>query len=187
MENKIKSKSKVKMVWSISLIILILQFLIEHFWGLQLLILSLNANFIRLILIFNLLVSPIYFFNYNKYKLLKKIYGILSVICSIFIIYLYMFMLSGNKYFYFQTPYKSNSRNLIVEETSWLLSGDSNFYERKYGLFIKSLNQSISTDDGFRPFSTDQYEIKWLDENRVQVDYEYGSMNIWKTDIISFN
>ncbi|WAG69692.1 hypothetical protein [Clostridium sp. CF011] len=187
MENKIKIKSKFKMVWSLSLVLLILQFLIEHFWGLQLLILGLNANFIRLILSLNLLVSPIYFFNYNKYKLLKKIYGILSVICSIFIIFLYMLIFSTNKYFYFQTPYKNSGKTLVAEETTCLMSGSSNFYEQKYVIFIKPLNESISTDDVVRPFSNDQYKIEWLDENRVQIDYIYNPRGIQKSDIISFN
>ncbi|MBU3181881.1 hypothetical protein KPL38_12185 [Clostridium psychrophilum] len=102
------------------------------------------------------------------------------------IIFLYMFGFSGNKYFYFQNPYKNNSRILVAEETSWLLSGSTSFYERKYGIFIKPINQSITTDDGYRPFSNDEYKIKWLDEDRMQLDYGYGSMNIWKTDIISF-
>ncbi|MBU3090927.1 hypothetical protein KPL35_02400 [Clostridium sp. CF011] len=104
-----------------------------------------------------------------------------------FIIFLYMLIFSTNKYFYFQTPYKNSGKTLVAEETTCLMSGSSNFYEQKYVIFIKPLNESISTDDVVRPFSNDQYKIEWLDENRVQIDYIYNPRGIQKSDIISFN
>ena len=56
---------------------------------------------------------------------------------------------------------------------------------KKFGVFIKPLDIEINTDDGFRPFSTDSYEINWIDEDAVNVRYNYGNEDVWKSEIIT--
>lgn len=183
MENDIDTKLEVKMIWKLFSILLIFQVVIEKTWGLKLLILGINANFIKLILFLILLLSPIYFFDYDKDMEIKKIYRVISIISVIPILLLYTLTLSGDKYFYFKAPYEHSYRELIVEETAV----SSNFYERKYIIFIKPIDGGILTDNGYRPFSTDTAEVKWLDENSVKLDYAFSSRGIYKTEIIRFN
>lgn len=187
MKNKINGKSKLKMIWNLSLIFLIIQISIEKIWGLYLLIFGMNANLIKLIFFIIVLLLPICFFNYNKNRVIKMIYVFLSVMLVVINLFNYLFFLSEAKYFYFYSPYEHINRVLIAEEKAFLLAGNISFYERKYGIFIKPLNKYIRTDDGYRPFSNNAVTLKWLDENSVQLDYKFGSEGITKTEIIRFN
>jgi len=186
MKNEMNIKSKVKRFWILSLIFITIQILIEKVWRLKLLILGVNGNGIKLVLLLILLISPICFFNYNENMGVKKTYRVISIMCVLPILFVYMFLFAGDKYFYFTSPYEHSKRVLIAEESAILFSGSSSFYERKYVIFIKPINGYITTDDGFRPFSCDAFTLKWLDENSVQLDYSYGSNFITKTEIIRF-
>ena len=183
MKTEINSKLEVKMIWSFFSILLLFQVVIEKTLGVKLFILGINANFIKLILFLILLLSPIYFFDYEKDMEMKKIYRVISIMSVIPMLLLYALTLSGDKCFYFKAPYEHSYRELIVEETA----GSSSFYERKYIIFIKPIDGYILTDNGYRPFSTDTAEVKWLDENSVKLDYAFSSRGGYKTEIIRFN
>ncbi|WP_158078755.1 hypothetical protein [Clostridium puniceum] len=48
---------------------------------------------------------------------------------------------------------------MVIEESSFLLAGCSSFYEREGFIFIKDLKNSITTGDGYRPFSNNHYDL----------------------------
>jgi len=123
--------------------------------------------------------------NYNTKKILKYIINFLAVICIVLLLFINLMVNSSKSYFYFKSPDKSHT--LVVEEDSFLLSGWSNFYERKGLIFIKSLKKQIFTDDGYTPFSCNDYELKWLDNNSVEIIYGFGSMSIYKKELIRFD
>lgn len=54
-------------------------------------------------------------------------------------------------------------------------------------MFIKTLKQQISTDDGYKPFSNNDYEIKWIDNNVVEITYGFGNANVYKKESVKFN
>lgn len=186
-ENKTKICISKKMGIGIFIVgFLIIQMSIEAIFGLKLLILGLNANFIRFILVLTLIMLPVFKENVNPNKakrILRSIYTVLTILAVLFLIFMYMFIFSGNKYFYFKNPDKA--RTLVVEECSWLLSGGSNFYERKYGIFIKYTGDSILTDDGFRPFSNNAYNLKWTNDSTAQLNYDFGSGGYWSSEKIT--
>lgn len=101
----------------------------------------------------------------KKFRILKSI--ILFLLISIFINGCYNNQKITNKREY----------NLIV-------INNSKEDIKRFGIFIKSLNKSISTDDGFRPFSNDQYRIEWIDDTTVKLEYDFGSNGIWKSETI---
>lgn len=113
-----------------------------------------------------------------------KILAIIIAVCAIVVFYsdIYGFGSEDPKYYYFNSPDGTNT--LIVEEKAWLLGGWSNFYVKENSLFIRGINQGITTDDGYRPFSFDDYELSWIDNNTVKLSYGYGERNIKKTEII---
>lgn len=185
MENKINKKSLIQKFWYLCLILIIFQFLMEVFWGLELLIYDVNTSFLMLLLVLMLLLLPIFFLDYNKNKIDKKTYLVFATIVAVFILLQYVFCFSSSKYFYFNSPYKDSNRVLVVEESSLWTSGDDYFYERKYMIFIKRINAHISYKT--RPFSTGTANIKWLNENSVQVDYIYNTKGNYKTEIIKFD
>jgi hypothetical protein len=109
---------------------------------------------------------------------------IITIFCIIFI--LASFTFSGGfweadkSYFEFKSPYNNT---IIIEECSWLLGGWSNVYQKESSNIICGLNGNISTDDGYRPFSNNDYNIEWS-INSVKITYGFGSENIHKSEII---
>ena len=175
-------KKILKYAWVGVVILLMVQVFIERYFHLKLIIFKLNSVFISLLLIISIIVLPMFIFHYNKYKIIKIIYNIIGSILIVFMCFIYLFACSGNKYFQFKSPY--DDKVLVVEETSFLLFGGSNFYQKKYIIFMESIGGSISTDDGYRPFSHNQYNIKWVDENTVEINYDFGSGGIWEKEVI---
>lgn len=166
-------------------IFMIIQSCFQYYGGLMLLIFNLNGDFIRLILFLILIFLPVSKIKNNRYKeekIARAVYTTMAIIVTTFTIFFYMLLFSGNKYFYFHNPNKT--RTLVAEETSFLLSGTTNFYERKYGIFIKYTGHSIGTDDGYRPFSNNEYGIVWKDNSIARVNYDFGNAGIWKSEVV---
>lgn len=174
----------IKKIWIIYIVLLVVNMFILFQLGLKILILRISPNFINYILLLLVLICPIFFWNPIRKNVvwIKISYNIIATVIILLSLLSYLFFSSEYRYFIFDSPCKNNT--LIVEEDSFLLSGNSNFYERKFGIFIKSLNKSISTDDGFRPFSNDQYRIEWIDDTTVKLEYDFGSNGIWKSETI---
>lgn len=109
----------------------------------------------------------------------------IALIFSIGINTLCIMLDSDNKEFYFESP--NNTNTLIVEECSFLLGGWSNFYQRKYNIFKKPLSNGhdITTDDGYKPFSFNDYNIHWFNDNEFKIEYGYGSNGLVKEVIIN--
>ena len=185
-ENEMKRESKfiIKKIWLISIIIFITVIILSCFFKIKFFIFGINPNFLYYILFLISIICPIVFFCCEKEDMLlgKLIYTITMVLIIAISMFIYMFLFSGNKYFTFKSTQRTN--DLVIEEKSFLLSGISTFYEKKFGVFIKPLDIEINIDDGFRPFSTDSYEINWIDEDTVNVRYNYGNEDVWKSEII---
>ncbi|WP_460294095.1 hypothetical protein [Clostridium tertium] len=186
-KSNIKSKSSIKKLWLGFLILFVIINFIHKSLGYKMLIYKISPNFLNYILFLGLIICPMIFYNYkkDKGKWLKVVYNSIITIIILVSMFFYLMFYSENKYFIFKSPNKTNT--LVVEEKAFLLSGHSNFYERKFGLFIKALNKGVSTDDGFRPFSNNQYKITWVDNNSVKLEYDFGSSGIWKVEFIDLN
>lgn len=124
-------------------------------------------------------------FSYVRKILAKVIVILIAIMIFCYINFSFGFSYTYPEYFYFTSP--DNSMTLIVEENSWSLGGWSNFYVMKNELFIKDLKTSISTDDGHRPFTNEDYTLLWINNNTVKISYGYGQGDIIKTEIIKLN
>lgn len=175
-----------KRIWLVILLVFIVIRFILNPQGIKVLLFNISPNFINLVLFLGIIICPIIFWIPKKreIKWLKIVYNIITSIILVFSLIIYLFFYSEIKYFNFKLSY--GNRTLIVEEDSFLLSGRSHFYKKSFGIFIKSLNQEISTDDGFRPFSTNSYQLIWEDKDTVRIDYNFGSAGIWKSETINF-
>ncbi|MCR1949859.1 hypothetical protein NSA50_02145 [Clostridium sp. DSM 100503] len=180
----IKLKSRIKKLWLGFLILFVIINFILRPLGYKILIYKVSPSFFSYILILGL-IYLIILFDFKKHKWIKGAYSMFAIIFILSSILFYMLFYSETKYFTFKSPNKNNT--LVVEEKAFLLSGYSNFYERKFGIFIKSLNECISTDDGFRPFSNNQYKITWVDNNTIKLEYDFGSLGIWKVEFIDLD
>lgn len=180
--NNKKLKSKLLILILLRILILIL----NNKFSLYIMIWKVNQDIIiaMLYVAITIIISKI-ILSYNNRKILKYMVNILAVGYIIVILFATFIMNSDISYFKFKSPNKDHT--LVVEEQSFLLAGYSKFYERKYLIFIKKLDQSISTDDGYKPFSSNDYKLEWIGNNSVKITYGFGSMGIKKNETIKFN
>lgn len=87
---------------------------------------------------------------------------------------------ADKSYFEYKSPY---NKTIIVEECSLLLGGWSNVYQKINSNIICRLNGNISTDDGYRPFSNNDFNLEWS-INSVNITYGFGSGNVRKSEVI---
>ncbi len=177
-------KRYLKYIWTIALSLEVILYLIFYFFRLKIYLFNIGPNSIVLGLLMLILILPMMFFDYVDKTLIKVIYNLAVVILIPIIIFGYIMFYSEYRYFTFKSPNKANT--LVVEEKTFLLSGWSDVYERKYGIFIKQIDGMISNDDGFRPFSSEAYTLQWKDDNTVIINYSFGSADLWKTEVIKF-
>lgn len=177
-------KKYLKYIWTIALSLEVILYLIFYFFRLKICLFNIGPNIIVLGLLMLILILPMMFFDYVNKTLIKVIYNLTIVVLIPIIIFGYIMLYSEYRYFTFKSPNKLNT--LVVEEKTFLLSGWSDVYEKKYGIFIKQIDGEISTDDGFRPFSNETYKLQWSNENTVIVNYSFGSEEVWKSEVINF-
>lgn len=82
------------------------------------------------------------------------------------------------RYFALHSP--DGAHTVVAVEESWLLGGWTYFYEPVCHGLMRKLDSSLSTDDGYRPFSNGTYELTW-ETDRLLVRYDFGSGGVWKT------
>ncbi|WP_297713096.1 hypothetical protein [Clostridium sp.] len=177
-------KKYLKYIWTIALSLEVILYLIFYLFRLKICLFNIGPNIIVLGLLMLILILPMMFFDYNNKTLVKVIYNLAIVILTPMIIFGYIMLYSEYRYFTFKSPNKVNT--LVVEEKTFLLSGWSDVYEKKYGIFIKQIEGEISNDDGFRPFSNEAYKLQWINENTVIINYSFGLGGGWESEVINF-
>ncbi|WP_207710264.1 hypothetical protein [Clostridium sp. C2-6-12] len=147
---------------------------------------NINQSTIDLIVNISLVIVIMLIVNEYVRKSIKYMINFITIISIGMLLFRYSLFNYENIYFYFDAPDKSHT--LVVEESSFLLAGRSTFYKREGFIFIKDLNNSITTDDGYRPFSNNHYDLKWLENKSVELSYDYGAgKSEYKKEIITFD
>lgn len=138
---------------------------------LYILISNINQVIVNLIINIVIVVSVVLLLNIKAKRVRKYIQNVCASLLIIYLIFLYFFADSGKSYFYFQSP--DQTKMLVVEEDTWLIAdGRCNFYSKE-GIFVKG-GGGITTNNGGRPFTSNSYELKWLDNSTVELNYFYG-------------
>ena len=157
----------------ILLLFRIVTFMLNRQFDIYLMFLGINQSIINSILYILIIISITVTFYQNLKKFSKYLLLFMASACIVVILFVTSIINSDKDYFYFESPNKSYT--LIVEENAFLLSGWSNFYEKKGIFFIKNIKKQITTDDGYKPFSDGNYDVNWINENSVKINYDYGT------------
>lgn len=75
------------------------------------------------------------------------------------------------RYITWQDP--DAAHTLVVEESSFLLSGHGTFYQKVSPFLMRKVG-SYSADDGYRPFSNGSYALTWQ-QGGLLVEYNNGT------------
>ncbi|WP_088051172.1 hypothetical protein [Virgibacillus dakarensis] len=85
-----------------------------------------------------------------------------------------LFLYSDARYIYFTSPDKKES--FVVEETM-----HSEIYQISNSGMFKTHLVNIRSDDGFRVFSNNKYQLKWVEPNLLKIHYVFDiSSNKYK-------
>lgn len=170
---KFGNNKRLKITLLILVLIRAVLLVLNKRFHIYILIFFINQSPINLILDISIIICIMKLMNHKINKVIKGLLNSVSVIVTIMLILITIFLNCEKRYFYFKGPNKL--KTLVVEEDSFLLSGWSRFYERKGLIFIKDINRVIYTDDGYKPFSNNKYKLKWLDDYSVELHYDSGA------------
>ena len=123
-------------------------------------------------------VCALIFVNFHN-KLIIALSVVLLVLGLGFTFLLFTFFTASYDAKYFE--FKSDSKTIIVEKWSWLLAGGSNVYQKVNPFIMVYLDGYIGTDDGYRPFSNNDYNIEW-EESAVIITYGFGNPGVEHTE-----
>lgn len=111
--------------------------------------------------------------------------GIVVVVCLTLIGVPYAWLagfITEPRYFTFSSP--DGAHTIVVEEESFLLAGFGSVYKKENALFM-SKKAGYSTDDGYRPFSANDYRLTWGQAN-ASLTYGFGAMGLDRSVEIPF-
>lgn len=128
---------------------------------------------------FVILISALLYISKIKDRRILKLIMVSILILLILINSFITYFLFDNEEYIFNSPNKKNA--IIVDENTFILSTNYNFYEEKYGIFKKDLHKSISADIRF--FNDNQYWIEWQSENVANIRYAFRSGSMYTKDI----
>ncbi len=89
-----------------------------------------------------------------------------------------------HEYRYFEVVSDDGKHEIIIKEGSYLLSGEGAFYEKTSLITMVKVGE-YSTDDGYRPFTHNCYEIEWH-ENSFEVTYSFNGSEITKKETAQY-
>lgn len=142
-----------------------------------------NSRIKNVIIYFLIIDISISVFIFIRNRILKT-YVIVVCILFGFLNYIFNgFMEPDIAYFEFTSP---DNKTIIIEEYGILFSGWGKVYQKKDNHIVIDLKGNISTDDGYLPFSNNNYKLKW-NKNSVTITYGFGSEGIEKTETIKLN
>ncbi|MBR4858959.1 MAG: hypothetical protein IKU08_07220 [Clostridia bacterium] len=121
--------------------------------------------------------STLFFFSFylsSKKSKHKAVIAVVSFAVSVLLMIEVVFIYSRQpEYEYFKIVSDDKQHEIIIKEGSYLLSGAGAFYEKTSPITMVKIGE-YSTDDGYRPFSDNRYEIDW-NENGFEVTYSFDS------------
>ncbi len=132
--------------------------------------------------------STLFFFSFylsSQKSKHKAVISVVSFIVSVLLMTEVGFAYSRKpEYEYFEIVSDDKQHEIIIKEGSFLLSGAGAFYEKTSPITMVKIGE-YSTDDGYRPFTDNRYEIEW-NENGFEVSYSFDGSGITKKETAQF-
>ncbi len=118
----------------------------------------------------------------SKYR---AVVALVSAIVSVLLMIEVGFAYSRQpEYEYFEIVSDDRKHEIIIKEGAFLLSGAGAFYEKTSPITMVKIGE-YSTDDGYRPFTYNRYEIEW-NENGFEVTYSFDGSGITKKETAQY-
>lgn len=132
--------------------------------------------------------STLFFFSFylsSQKSKHRAVIALVSIIVSVLLMTEVGFAYSRQpEYEYFEIFSNDKNHEIIIKEGSFLLSGEGAFYEKTSPITMVKIGE-YSTDDGYRPFTDNRYEIDW-NENGFEVTYSFNGSAITKKETAQY-
>lgn len=102
------------------------------------------------------------------------------IVLAVLFVCLWVGFITEPRYYVYHSPNQQDT--IVIKEEAFLLAGYGSMYVKENAFFMKRV-EGYSTDDGYRPFQNDDYQLEW-GEDEVTVTYGFGSMGIQKEIVI---
>ena len=170
-----------RIVFLISLILLIIPLALKQFAGLQLFLPDSVRTTLLLIDEAVIVVSLLLGFRLSQYRWMRIVAAcLLGILVALSVVVTSL----GHKNVITVVD-DTGPETLVIEQSTWDLGTDNRLYIKENALFIRSLNKNLITATSSTPFSTGNYTLDWA-EDTVTIRYkEGGSANsIWSTAVV---
>lgn len=149
----------------ISLIFRVFIFILNKFFQLSIL-----GSITTEIINFIILLSAFFLFIYGE--ILIYIIVSLTIVNTVALI-----IHVEPKEYYFKSPNRINT--LVAVEHSHLLNGWVDFYEKKYFIFKKKIeNSTVGINNGYRSFHNRDFIMTWINDDEVEIYIPHGIPSI---------
>ena len=98
------------------------------------------------------------------------------ILLAVLLMFSWIGFITEPRYYVYHSP--DHEKTIVIEEEAFLLTGYGSVYVKENALFMKNV-QGYTTDDGYRPFRNEDYELGW-GSDYVRIIFGYGSMGIQK-------
>jgi len=102
------------------------------------------------------------------------------IVLAVLFVCLCVGFITEPRYYVYHSPNQQDT--IVIKEEAFLLAGYGSIYVKENAFFMKRA-EGYSTDDGYRPFQNDDYQLEW-GEDEVTVTYGFGSMGVQKEILI---
>ena len=98
------------------------------------------------------------------------------IVLAVLFVCLWVGFITEPRYYVYHSPNQQDT--IVIKEEAFLLAGYGSIYVKENAFFMKRAGD-YTTDDGYRPFQNDDYQLEW-GEDEVTVTYGFGSMGVQK-------
>ncbi|WP_103981690.1 hypothetical protein [Helcococcus massiliensis] len=120
-------------------------------------------------------------------KTIYKIFiALLWIPLIIFFLYASLVVMIKSDDYYYEFQSDNKKHEIVIQESTFLLSGSLNIYDRKNAFVVEKLNKDdIFLDDAIRPIYFGDYHIKW-DENILKFSFYLRDQVYWKVITVDY-
>lgn len=173
-----------RIVFAVSLLLLLVPLCLENFCGLYLFLPEAVKATLMLVLEVVIVVSLLLGFRLSEYRWLRVIVTCLLGV----LVALSMLLTLTTQRDVVTVVDDSGPHTLVIQQNSWELGTDNRLFLQVNPLFLRSLEKNLITASSATPFSNGDYTLEWGDDT-VTIHYKEGisATSVWSTEVVPLN
>lgn len=171
-----------RVVFVISLLLLLVPLILEHLFGLYLFLPETVQMVLMLVDEAIVVISLLLSFRLSEYRWMRvTVACLLGVLVAISVI-----ITVTTQPNVVTIVDDSGPETLVIEQNSWELGTDNRLFLQENALFLRSLDCNLITATSATPFANGDYTLEWS-EDSLTIQYKEGSSanSVWSTAVVA--